>query len=165
MQVLGRYRALLYHIVSVAVSAPRSGTVLVVDVDGKFDVTRLNCSVEELRHVWVVRAREGKEGIRQALEEGTRWLVYGEHGSKGRELVVRIVSGGGGEADVVGGWRGWLRVEREGKERAGFARGMSVEEALREREERRSVLEGMGWCAVCEEGSFRWKEEELLEGI
>lgn len=157
--MLGRYRALLYHIASVAVSAPRNGTVLVVDVDGKFDVTRLHCSVEELRHVWVVRARGGKEGVKQALEEGTRWLVYGEHGSKGRELVVRIVSGGGGEADVVGGWRGWLRVEREGKEGGGFGMGMSVEEAMREREERRSVLEGMGWRAVCEEGGFTWREE------
>ena len=130
-----------------------------VDADGRFDVTRLNCSREDLKHVWVVRARNGKEGVRQALEESTKWLVYGEHASKGRELVVRVVSGGGGDADVVGDWRGWLKVESEGKEVRGFGMGMSVEEAMRETEERRSVLDGMGWWAGCEEGSFRWREE------
>ncbi|OBT50182.1 hypothetical protein VE04_08310, partial [Pseudogymnoascus sp. 24MN13] len=78
LYVCGRYKALLYHIVSTAVTATRSGVALVVDVDGRFDVTRLSCSEEELRHVYVVRC--GKEGVERCLEEGRRWLVYGEHG-------------------------------------------------------------------------------------
>lgn len=154
----GRYRALLYHIVSTAVSAPRSGVALVVDVDGRFDVTRLSCSMEELRHVYVVRP--GKEGVDRCLEEARRWLVYGEHGSKGRELVMRAVSGGEGVkgADVVGCWRGWMRVGR-GAEGPGFGEGISVEEAARERGERQQVVEGSGWRAESDYGEFRWMEE------
>ncbi|OBT70267.1 hypothetical protein VE03_00008 [Pseudogymnoascus sp. 23342-1-I1] len=157
MYVCGRYRALLYHIVSAAVAAPRSGVALVVDVDGRFDVTRLSCSREELRHVYVVRP--GKEGAERCMEEARRWLVYGQHGSKGRELGVRVVSGGEGGrgADVVGCWRGWMRVGRGEEGRVGG--GVSVEEAVGERGERQRSAEGRGWRAESEFGEFRWVEE------
>lgn len=127
-------------------------------MDGRFDVTRLSCSREELRHVYVVRP--GKEGVERCLEEARRWLVYGEHGSKGRELVVRVVSGGEGgrEADVVGCWRGWMRVGR-GKGVEGFGGGISVEEAARERGERQQIVEGGWWRAESDYGEFRWMEE------
>ncbi|OBT86088.1 hypothetical protein VE02_05712 [Pseudogymnoascus sp. 03VT05] len=157
LYVCGRYKALLYHIVSSAVSAPRSGVALVVDVDGRFDVTRLSCSEEELRHVYVVRC--GKEGVERCLEEGRSWLVYGEHGSKGRELGVRVVSGGeGGKgADVVGCWRGWMKVGRGAA--PGFGGGISVEEAMGERGERQGVVERSGWRAESDYGQYRWVEE------
>lgn len=139
-------------------AAPRSGVALVVDVDGRFDVTRLSCSREELRHVYVVRP--GKEGTERCLEEARRWLVYGENGSRGRELVVKVVSGGEGVkgADVVGCWRGWMRVGR-GMEVEGFGEGISVQEAAREREERQEMVEGSGWKATSDYGEFRWVEE------
>ena len=74
-------------------------------------------------------------------------MLYGDHGSKEREWVGTIVNGGVG-GDVNVGWRGWLRVERE--EVCGFGWGISVEEALGDRERRRSVVEGKGWKGICD---------------
>ena len=82
-------------------------------------------------------------------------MVYGEHGSKGREWFGSIVIGGTG-GDVNVGWRGWLRVERE--EVGVFERGVSVVEAVGDRERRREVVDGKGWRVVCDDsgGEFRF---------
>lgn len=160
LQICGRYKTLLYHIVSITVSQPRNGAVLVVDTDGKFDITKLDCTFEDMKHVWVVRARNGTEDVQQALRDGTKWLTYGENASKGRDLALKIVSGGPGgnktmqNADVVGGWRGWLRVESGMHEIMKFAPGLSVEEALREDGQRREALKHVGWSARSEEGEY-----------
>jgi len=83
-------------------------------------------------------------------------MLYGDHGSKGREWFGTIVVGGMG-GDVNVGWRGWSRVERE--EVGGFGWGVSVEEAVGERERRREAVDGKGWRAVCEElgGEFTFQ--------
>src|ERR1700709_1193836 len=60
-------RALLYHIVRSAVSTPRNGTIVIVDADGRFDVSRLRCSFEDLKHVHVLRPLTGKAGVNDAL--------------------------------------------------------------------------------------------------
>lgn len=79
-------------------------------------------------------------------------MLYGEHGSKGREWVGTIVNGGLG-GDVNLGWRGWLRIERE--EVGTFGRGISVEEAVGDRER---IVDGKGWKALCDGlgGEFRF---------
>ena len=74
-------------------------------------------------------------------------MLYGEHGSKIREWVGTVVSGGTG-GDINLGWRGWLRVERE--EVGNFGCGVSVEEAVEDRERRCEVVDGKGWKAVCD---------------
>lgn len=92
------------------------------------------------------------------------WMVGGEHGSMGREWVITAVCGVGGSigmggvgvGNVVVGWRGWVRVERE--EVLGFGVGLSVEEALRERGRRQEVVDEVGWKAVSEYGEYVWKE-------
>jgi hypothetical protein len=74
-------------------------------------------------------------------------MLYGDHGSKGREWVGTVVNGGlGGDINV--GWRGWLRVERE--EVGAFGWGISVEEAMDDREKRWEVVDGKGWKSVCD---------------
>lgn len=164
LQICGRYKTLLYRIISIAVSEPRNGAVLVIDGDGKFDITKLSCAIEDTKHVWVVRTRNGMEDVQQALRDGVQWLTYGDNASKGRDLALRIVSGGpgGGKStdgfDIVGGWRGWLRVDSGRQEIAKFAPGLSVEEALREDSQRRDAVERAGWNGVSEEGAYHWYE-------
>lgn len=85
-------------------------------------------------------------------------MLYGEHASKGREWMGTLVNGGGmmvKGADVVVGWRGWLRVEREAV--SAFAEGMAVEEAWRERERRQEIVDSRGWKAGSEMGEFSWR--------
>lgn len=162
LQICGRYKTLLYRIVSIAVSQPRNGAVLVIDTDGKFDITKLGCGIEGMKHVWVIRTRNGMEDVQQALRDGVHWLTYGENGSKGRDLALKIVSGGSGGTrnmegiDVIGGWRGWLRVDSGRQEIAKFAPGLSVEEALREDSQRKDAVERAKWTAVSEEGTYHW---------
>lgn len=162
LQLCGQYRTLLYHIISITVSQPRNGAVLVIDADGKFDITKLDCSFEDMKHVFVIKTRSGTEDVQQALRDGTKWLTYGENASKGRDLALKLVSGRPGgakglhDADVVGGWRGWLRVESGRQKVAQFAPVLSAEEALREDDQRREAVERAGWTASCEEGTYHW---------
>ncbi len=81
-------------------------------------------------------------------------MLYADHRSKGREWLGTIVNGGLG-GDVVLGWRGWLRVEREHV--GGFGEGVSIEEVWGERGRRDEVVEGKGWRADSEMGGFAWR--------
>ncbi|KAI1655430.1 hypothetical protein F4813DRAFT_366952, partial [Daldinia decipiens] len=87
-------------------------------------------------------------------------MLYGAHGSRAREWWGTVVIGGGSGASVKGdvnaGWKGWLRVERE--EVAGFPVGISVEEALRDRNKRQEVVEDAGWVASSRVGSYVWSD-------
>ncbi|KAH9439982.1 hypothetical protein MCOR02_003515 [Pyricularia oryzae] len=111
--------------------------------------------------------------IRAAVATAEQHLVYGRHGSVAREWWGTVVVGGAvgaaaaaagdGEdgvasaaVDVVAGPRGWLRVERH--EVPGFGLGMSVEEALVERERRRRAVEEAGWKAGSVWGGFGFGE-------
>jgi hypothetical protein len=86
-------------------------------------------------------------------------MLYGEHSSKDREWMGTLVNGNGDGVmmkigNVVVGWRGWLRVERE---RVGlFAEGMAVEEAWEERAGRQDAVDAKGWRAISEMGEFIW---------
>ena len=120
----------------------------VIDVEGRFSSSHLNC---DLRHVHVFRPT--KRNLKATIESVEGYMVYGEHGSKGREWMGTIVIGGLG-GDIMVGWRGWLKVEREAV--VSFGDGVSVEEAWSERERRQEVVDGKGWKAACETGDFEW---------
>lgn len=161
---------LVYHLVATLITAPRSMAVSVIDCDGRFDVLRLLATGildrSDLEHVHVVRPPEGTAGevagYVQAVEE---YMLYGEHGSRGREwwgsVVVLGEGRGRGRKDegmmgesvgvVVGGGSGWMRVERG--EVAGFGE-TSVEEALEGREGREREVEGGGWAGLSAWGGF-----------
>lgn len=89
------------------------------------------------------------------------YMIYGDHGSRGREFLgVVVIDAGvgasGSGADFLCGWRGMMKVMDEREEILGFGMGMSVEEALSEREVRHVEVEKKGWIAKWEGGSMRW---------
>jgi hypothetical protein len=149
LAIVGRALPLLYHIVNQLVKA-RGGTVAVLDVDGRFSPSHLDC---ELRHVHVFRPT--KSNLKATLESVEGYMLWGDHGSKDREWMATIVHGGIG-GDIMSGWRGWLKVERDRIE--GFVAGISTEEALTER----GMAQGSrGWRAVSQYGTFNWREQRL----
>ncbi|KAK0751368.1 hypothetical protein B0T18DRAFT_478336 [Schizothecium vesticola] len=157
---------LVYHLVATLVAAPQRMAVSVVDLDGRFDVLRLlatgSAERADLEHVHVVRPPDGAAvgGYVKAVEE---YMLYGGHGSRGREWWGSVVVVGGrgrgkGEGDiggsvgvVVGDWNGWMRVERG--EMGGLG-DVSVEEALEGREGREREVEGTGWVGMSAWGGF-----------
>jgi hypothetical protein len=145
---------LIYTIISHLVHT-LSGTVAVIDIEGRFSPSHLTeLSVEQLRHIHVFKC--SKERLKITLESVKGYMLWGEHGSKGREWLSTIVIGGVG-GDVMVGWRGWLSVKREAV--GGLGEGVSVEEAWEERERRQEVVDGKGWTGFCEMGEFSWREE------
>ncbi|KAI1770623.1 hypothetical protein F4818DRAFT_255264 [Hypoxylon cercidicola] len=187
LSVSGRYLPLLYHLVSTLIAEPHNYTVVVVDAESRFDVTRLIAASahpspnhsdsshnspnsgsssypaepSDLRHVHLYRPARGQDQIRAAVAAAQEWMVYGAHGSRAREwwgtvVIGAGVGGSGVKGDVNAGWKGWLRVERE--EVAGFAAGISVEEALRDRGKRQEVVDGTGWVAGSRVGGYVWKD-------
>ncbi|TGO51171.1 hypothetical protein BCON_0167g00250 [Botryotinia convoluta] len=123
----------------------------------------------DLKHLHIFRpSAHNLESTLKGVEE---YMLYGNHDSYGREFGGTILFGiegregvdmgslrGMGRPEVVMGWRGWLRVERE--EVGAFGMGGSVEEMLEERERREEVVRGKGWRGVGEKGGeVVWKLE------
>lgn len=97
-------------------------------------------------------------------------MLYGEHGSRGREFwgVVVIDAGVGlgngsmagaiaGEILLACGYRGEVKVGDGRGEVLAFAMGTSAEEAWGEREARREEVEKRGWWARWEGGNLNWE--------
>ncbi|KAI2467990.1 hypothetical protein F4781DRAFT_286049 [Annulohypoxylon bovei var. microspora] len=186
LSVSGRYLPLLYHLVSTLIAEPHNYTVVIVDAESRFDVTRLVSSssnpsrsnpaahhpsstgypaqVPDLRHVHVYRPARGQEQVQAAIAAAGQWMLYGAHGSRAREWWGTVVIGGGSGAgggmgvkgDVNAGWKGWLRVQRE--EVSLFPAGVSVEEALLDREKRQEVVDAAGWVAASRVGGYVWRD-------
>lgn len=148
LSITGRGLPLLYHVIDHMVTSLH-GTVALIDIDGRFSPSQLSC---ELEHVHVFRPTQ--MNLKVTLESVEKYMLWGEHGSKGREWVGTLVNGGVG-GDIMVGWRGWLRVERE--DVCGFELEVSVEEVMGEREKRQEVVEAKGWKGVSEMGSYYWK--------
>jgi hypothetical protein len=149
--ITGRGLPLIYTIITHLVHT-LGGTITVIDLDRRFSPTHLiELSMEELMHIHVFRC--SKERLKVTLESLEGYMLWGEHGSKGREWLSTIVLGGVG-GDITVGWRGWLGVERETV--GGFGEGISVEEAWEEKERRQDVMDGKGWTGICEMGEFSW---------
>jgi hypothetical protein len=164
LTVDGRYKKLLYHVISRVVSAPRSGAVLVVDADGKFDVSALSCSKRDLQNVYIVRPPDGRKGVVKALNEATKWLLKGELASIDRELVLKIVSGFKGTqlpaADIVCGWRGWMHVYNGAEEVQRFLEGISVHEAEMEKHQRADATGRAGWVVAWASGEYKFMAKQ-----
>lgn len=117
-------------------------------------------TAEDLKHVHVYRpARGSPSHIREVLSAAEHHMIYSRHASIAREWWGSIVIGGGSPAvlgpevaSVTTGWKGWLRVDRE--EVRGFGLGMSIEEALLDRERRQRAVNDAGWTANCVWGGF-----------
>ncbi|KAI1331639.1 hypothetical protein F5Y16DRAFT_240058 [Xylariaceae sp. FL0255] len=164
--VSGRYLPFLYHLVSTLIAAPNNYVVVIIDTEAKFDVTRLlgnnsesstthPATIPDLKHVHIYQPGRGQDQVQRILARLPQFMFYGRHESLAREWWGTIVIGGIG-GDVNAGWKGWLKVERESV--SGFAPGVSVEEALRDREKRQRAVEGAGWAAGSRWGGFAWEE-------
>jgi hypothetical protein len=126
-----------------------NGAVALVDMDGRFSPSHLSCDIRHV-HVW----RPTNHNLSATLESVEGHMLWGDHVSKGREWVGTIVNGGVG-GDIMVGWRGWLKVEKE--DTGPFGLGVSVEEVMVDREQRQEVVDRSGWKAVSEIGEFSWR--------
>ncbi|KAK8044559.1 hypothetical protein PG993_004583 [Apiospora rasikravindrae] len=183
LSLSGRYLPFLYHLVSTLIAAPHNYAITIVDADHRFDVTRLlsdpsatstapasattpspyPATKSDLKHIYVYRpARSANQAqVQASLAAAREYMLYAPHASRNRAWWGSVVVGGatgGGEkrlvADVVASWKGWLHVQR--REVPGFGVGMSVEEALGERERRAELVRDRGWEARAREGAYAW---------
>lgn len=179
--ICGRHLPLLYKFVSTIVSPPHQFSLLVIDLDGRFDATRLSCGDTDARHVYIHRpsrpsaygtsAREDGSGgdetwdssanpdhLRALVAEAANFMLYGAGAapSASRRWWGTVVVGGPGAGDIVASWKGWLRISREPVQ--AFALGLSAEEALERRSARQEAVDAAGWTADSPWGGFLFKE-------
>ncbi|KAF5234816.1 hypothetical protein FAUST_7440 [Fusarium austroamericanum] len=157
--ISGRHLPLLYKVISNLIGPSHLYAVLIIDIEGRFDATRLTCSPCHMRHVYVQRpARSDLEHTRALVAEAEGVLLYSDvaHASAGREWWGTIVVGSPGSGDISTSWKGWLRVDRENVR--GFALGISAEEALDQKEKRQGVVDTAGWAATSQWGGFTFKD-------
>ncbi|CCE31743.1 uncharacterized protein CPUR_05598 [Claviceps purpurea 20.1] len=157
ISLYGRSLPLLYKIVATLISPPHSKAVFVLDLEGRFDAASLDCEDADLAHVYVQHpARSTPEHLRGLIANAEAFMLYDEDAqrSRHREWWGTLVVGGLAAGDVTAGWKGWLRVERGSV--PGFALGMGVEDAWRQRERRDRAVEDKGWVASSEWGGFEF---------
>lgn len=167
----------MYKIASTLVSPPHQFALLIIDLDGRLDATRLSCDEEDARHVYVQRpsrpaAGSASHGVAQYespadISEHVKSLVAGADSfmlysapaaaSAPRRWWGTILVGSLGPCDIAAGWKGWLRVDRE--EVQGFPLGFSIEKALDRRDARQEALDGAGWSTASQWGGFVFQEE------
>ncbi|KAJ9422185.1 hypothetical protein QL093DRAFT_2306670 [Fusarium oxysporum] len=150
--ISGRHLPLLYRLISNLITPPHLYAILVIDIEGRFDTTRLT-------------SRSDPDNTRALVAEAEGILLYGSaaKASAGREWWGTIVVGGVGAGDITTGWKGWLRVDRENVR--GFAPGISAEEALDQKRQRQDIVDAAGWAATSQWGGFVFREadEKALE--
>ncbi|KAH7148952.1 hypothetical protein EDB81DRAFT_481615 [Dactylonectria macrodidyma] len=155
----GRHLPLLYKIISALVSPPCLHALLVIDLEGRFDATRLTCDESHLHHVYVQHpAHSSPERLRTVVSEAEGFMLYGNgaHASGARQWWGTVVVGGIGAGDIATGWKGWLRVDRE--HIRGFALGISGEEAMEQRGRRQDAVDAAGWAATSDWGGFSFND-------
>ncbi|RGP78759.1 hypothetical protein FLONG3_3123 [Fusarium longipes] len=161
--ISGRHFPLIYKLISDLVSPPHLYAILIIDIEGRFDVTRLTCPLSHMRHVYIQRpVRSDPEHIRALIAEAEGTLLYGDvaHTSSGREWWGTIIVGGQTPGDISTGWKGWLRVDRENVR--GFALGISAEEALHQKKQRQDIVDAAGWVATSQWGGFSFKDGDEI---
>ena len=135
--------------------------VLVIDIEGRFDVTRLTCPNADLHHVYVqTTPRSSPEVLRNIVSQADDFMLYSKDTriSSDREWWGTMVLGGLGAGDLVAGWKGWLRVDREAVRP--FPPGISVEEALLQRDARNKAVQAAGWEVSSPWGGFVFHDGE-----
>ncbi|KAM0277312.1 hypothetical protein ACHAQH_005903 [Verticillium albo-atrum] len=116
LQLTGRYLPLIYALISALVAAPHHKTVIVIDLENRFDATRLKVgsgldresqydgqginngddadAEDTLHHVHVYRpARSSPEQLREVIAAAESRMLYGRHDSRTREWWGTIVIG------------------------------------------------------------------------
>jgi hypothetical protein len=166
LSLTGRYLPFLYHLLAALLSPPSSYAVVLIDATHRFDVTRLAVERHHLRHLHVYRpacssSQSAQPQIRACLDAARAHMVYGRHASRDRVWWGTVVVGGAG-GDVNCGWRGWMDCQR--REVPGFGLGMSVEEALGDRERRQDEVERRGWEGRSRVGVYGWGGKGEGEG-
>lgn len=172
LAISGRHLPLILKLASTLVSAPHHYALLIIDLDGRFDATRLTCADSDARHIYVHRpsrpsnygTAEGDEintnadHLRALVTESSNFMLYGPGAaaSSSRRWWGTVVLGGLGAGDIVAGWKGWLRVNRQ--DVAAFNLGVSAEEALARRAARQDVVDHAGWTADSQWGGFDFNE-------
>lgn len=158
---------------STLIAPPHRHAVVVVDADHRFDATclvaaekdeSLPASRDDLRHVYVYRparssfranvTSEASDQAQACVAAARQHMLYGAHASRDRAWWGTVVVGGSG-GDLNAGWKGWMDVRRS--EVAPFGVGLSLEEALLERERRHERVRERGWEGRCREGVYSWK--------
>ncbi|KAK1982608.1 hypothetical protein LZ30DRAFT_590240 [Colletotrichum cereale] len=170
LTVTGRHLPLIYSLISTLVSPPHDKTVLVLDTEHRFDATRLLCSPDNIRHIYVHRPTRrgipgqhggssrgtGPEEARELVVAAENWMLYGDHASSSREWWGTIVIGTIGAGDVTAAWKGWLRIDRDTV--PGFSLGCSAKEAMADRQRRQEAVDAALWAASSQWGSFTFTE-------
>ncbi|KAH6610994.1 peptidase m43 [Trichoderma cornu-damae] len=165
ISVSGRSLQLIYKIVSTIVSPPHSMAMFVLDLDGRFDATRLTCTDDDLQHVYVQQppysegSNTNMERIRSLISDAERFMIYeaSSAASLSREWWGTIVVGGLGAGDLVAGWKGWLHVERDHV--PAYSLRTTMEEAFEGRPRRQEAVDSAGWAATSQWGEFTFLEE------
>lgn len=183
LAVKGRYQELLYPLVATVIAQPYEKAVSVIDFEGRFDPLRLLATPSfedelwaqatskrfvrraDLDHVHILRPPRGNAAhIAKCVASVEQYMLYGSHRSRTREWWGTIVIGVGSNpagnlsADasahiaVTAGWKGWLRVDDP--DAAVFPPGTSIEDALKDRERRQSMVDAAEWVASCPWGGF-----------
>ncbi|TDZ29012.1 hypothetical protein C8035_v007087 [Colletotrichum spinosum] len=172
LTVTGRYLPLVYRLVAGLVAPPHRKAVLVVDTEHRFDVTRLACSADDVRHIYVLRpalsrtARPGNvatrsinvtpDQVRQLLSQMENFILYGKHQSGNRDWWGAVVVGAVGGGDIIAAWKGWLTVERVPV--PGFNKGSTIRQAMAERQRRQQDVDDAPWNASSRWGAFAFTE-------
>jgi hypothetical protein len=101
----------------------------------------------------------GAQQLRELVSEADDFFLYSPAAasSSSRTKWGTIVVGGLGAGDVVAGWKGWLRVEREHVR--GFIPGASLEDSMSRRTARQDVVDAIGWTAESLWGGFLFQED------
>jgi hypothetical protein len=179
LAISGRYHPLVYKIASTLVSPPHQFALLIIDLDGRLDATRLCCDEEDARHVYVQRPSQQAAGsASHAAAHGESSVDVNEHvklllagaenfmfysaaaaGSGTRQWWGTILVGSVGLCDIAAGWKGWLRVDRE--QVPAFPLGFSIEKALGRRDARQAAADEAGWSTDSQWGGFVFQEEHL----
>ncbi|SPO07128.1 uncharacterized protein DNG_09822 [Cephalotrichum gorgonifer] len=89
LAITSRPLPLLYALASRLLSTDK--TLLIIDLESRFDPTRLECSARDLAHAHVLRpprCLSGSEEVRGMVERAREWMVYGAGtGSRGAGVV------------------------------------------------------------------------------
>lgn len=115
LSLSGRYLPLAHKMISTLLSAPHNKSIFIMDIEARFDPTRLSCTFDDLQHVYVQTVRDrSPETIRLALQAAEKFMFYDDasRSSKDREWWGTFVFGGISGGDVTCGWSGWLNIEK-----------------------------------------------------
>ncbi|KAK5990957.1 hypothetical protein PT974_09232 [Cladobotryum mycophilum] len=166
LSICGRNLPLLYKIISTLISMPHKMSLFVLDLEGRFDATCLDCTETDLQHVYVQQpGRDAGTGnnadyVRSFVAEAETFMLYSDvaRTSISRKWWGTIVVGGLGAGDLIAGWRGWLRIDREHVPE--FAPGISAETAYERRPTRQEAVDAAGWAATSRWGNLIFNNEE-----